>query len=86
MNPAATCRGVKIGAGQGSIMTKDVAGIIYNKMTSVAEKFFKANPLKRFPDDFLTKKVKRELEDRKSNPKTTNPLAGPCLRRGKLRG
>jgi hypothetical protein len=42
-------------------MTKRPEDVLYELQKTVAAEFFKANPLKRFPDDFLTKKVKEEM-------------------------
>ncbi len=42
-------------------MTKHPEETLYELQKTVATKFFKKNPIKRFPEDFLTKKVKNEL-------------------------
>jgi hypothetical protein len=47
-------------------MTKHPENILYELKQEVAEKFFAENPLKRFPEDFLSKKVKEEMKGEKS--------------------
>jgi hypothetical protein len=42
--------------------------IISDIKKQVAERFFAANPLKKFPEDFLSAKVKKELADIKNLP------------------
>ena len=37
--------------------------IISELKTEVSEEFFKLNPIKRFPEDFLSRRVKSEFED-----------------------
>jgi hypothetical protein len=67
-------------------MTKDAAGIIYNKMTSVAEEFFAENPLKRFPEDFLPIRLRQGLRrDRDPFPvaKQGSKLSGMTARKKK---
>jgi len=43
--------------------------ILYELKEQVAEDVFKANPVKKFPDDFLPKKIKEELADVRNLPK-----------------
>jgi hypothetical protein len=42
--------------------------IISDIKKQVAERFFAANPLKKFPEDFLSAKAKKELADIKNLP------------------
>jgi hypothetical protein len=42
--------------------------ILYKLKTEVTDAFFKANPVKKFPNDFLSKKVKEELADVRGLP------------------
>ena len=43
--------------------------ILYELKEQVADAFFTANPVKKFPDDFLSKEIKEELADVRGLPK-----------------
>jgi hypothetical protein len=48
---------------------KQPENILYELKEQVAEEYFAANPVKKFPNDFLSKKVKEELADVRGLPK-----------------
>ena len=49
-------------------MTKKPEDILHKIKTEVSERFFAEEPLKKFPEDFLSAKAKKELADIKNLP------------------
>ena len=56
-------------------MAKKPEDILYKIKTEVSERFFAENPLKKFPEDFLSAKAKKELAP--SSPRATTRQALP---------